>query len=138
MKRIQLIILFAIVLGLQAIKANESIGLTFNRTGIDASSVTIAIADMSGNVIEGATATLSSTHNFKPNGGNGVTSAILCPDINGNTSPQIEIAVSINGVLHEDKNIASQYPEVVKEMKQILLREHTESSIFKVTLPSAN
>lgn len=40
--------------------------------------------------------------------------------------------------LHEDKDIALQHPEVVKDMKQILLREHTESSIFQVTLPSAD
>lgn len=37
--------------------------------------------------------------------------------------------------LHEDNNIASQYPDVVNEMKEILLREHTESSMFKITLP---
>lgn len=37
--------------------------------------------------------------------------------------------------LHEDKNIAAQHPEVVEQMKAILLREHTESDIFRVTLP---
>ncbi len=38
--------------------------------------------------------------------------------------------------LHEDNNIASQYPEIVEKMKTILKREHTNSSLFQVTLPN--
>lgn len=37
--------------------------------------------------------------------------------------------------IHEDHNIASQYPEVVQKMKDIIRKEHVESSIFRVTLP---
>lgn len=37
--------------------------------------------------------------------------------------------------LHEDKNVASKYPEIVKELKKVVAKEHTESSLFKVTLP---
>ena len=37
--------------------------------------------------------------------------------------------------LHEDKNIAAENPKIVKKMKKILLREHTHSDIFRVTLP---
>ena len=37
--------------------------------------------------------------------------------------------------LHEDNNLAAQYPDVVAEMKGILLREHTNSDMFRVTLP---
>lgn len=37
--------------------------------------------------------------------------------------------------LHEDNNLATQYPDVVAEMKEILLREHTNSDMFRVTLP---
>lgn len=37
--------------------------------------------------------------------------------------------------LHEDNNLASQHPEVVNRMKEILLREHTHSEKFQVTLP---
>lgn len=40
--------------------------------------------------------------------------------------------------LHEDNNLASKYPDVVKKMKEILLREHTPSSISQfnsITLP---
>lgn len=40
--------------------------------------------------------------------------------------------------LHEDNNLASQYPEIVKEMKEIIRREHTASNIQQfnsITLP---
>ena len=37
--------------------------------------------------------------------------------------------------LHEDNNLAAQYPDVVAKMKEILLREHTHSDMFRVTLP---
>ena len=37
--------------------------------------------------------------------------------------------------LHEDNDLAAQYPEVVEQMKAILLREHTDSDMFRVTLP---
>ena len=38
--------------------------------------------------------------------------------------------------LHEDTNVASKYPEVVSKMKDIIKREHTDSQLFKVTLPN--
>ena len=38
--------------------------------------------------------------------------------------------------LHEDLDVAAQHPDIVKEMIEILLREHTESSMFQVTLPA--
>ncbi len=37
--------------------------------------------------------------------------------------------------VHEDNNIASQYPEVVKELEQVIKDQHVESSLFKVSLP---
>ena len=37
--------------------------------------------------------------------------------------------------LHEDNDVAAQYPEIVEQMKAILLREHTPSDVFRVTLP---
>ena len=37
--------------------------------------------------------------------------------------------------LHEDRNIAAEKPKVVKKMKEVLLREHTNSDMFRVTLP---
>lgn len=38
--------------------------------------------------------------------------------------------------LHEDNNLAAQYPQRVHSMVEILLREHTPSAHFSVTLPS--
>lgn len=38
--------------------------------------------------------------------------------------------------VHEDTNVASKYPEIVAKMKEIIKREHTDSQLFKVTLPS--
>lgn len=37
--------------------------------------------------------------------------------------------------IHEDTDLAAAEPQIVDQLKQILLREHTESPIFKVTLP---
>lgn len=37
--------------------------------------------------------------------------------------------------IHEDHDLADQYPEKVNEMKAIIMREHTHSDLFQVTLP---
>ena len=37
--------------------------------------------------------------------------------------------------IHEDHDLSASYPEVVEELKEIILNEHTPSSLFKVTLP---
>lgn len=37
--------------------------------------------------------------------------------------------------LHEDNDVASQHPGIVKEMTDIIYKEHTPSPYFKVTLP---
>ncbi len=37
--------------------------------------------------------------------------------------------------VHEDNNIAAQYPEIVNELKEIVNQEHVHSSLFTVTLP---
>ncbi|MBF1605878.1 MAG: arylsulfatase, partial [Prevotella shahii] len=37
--------------------------------------------------------------------------------------------------LHEDHNVAAQHPEIVAKMVDIIKKEHTESNLFKVTLP---
>ena len=37
--------------------------------------------------------------------------------------------------LHEDNNVASKYPEIVRELKAIVKQEHTPSQYFNVTLP---
>ncbi len=37
--------------------------------------------------------------------------------------------------LHEDTDVAAQHPSIVRQMIEIIHREHTESSMFNVTLP---
>ena len=38
--------------------------------------------------------------------------------------------------LHEDHDVAAQHPDVVRRMIEVLLREHTESNMFQITLPA--
>lgn len=40
--------------------------------------------------------------------------------------------------IHEDNDVSGRYPEIVDRMTGIIFREHTESSLFKVTLPERN
>ncbi|MCH5179061.1 MAG: arylsulfatase [Prevotellaceae bacterium] len=40
--------------------------------------------------------------------------------------------------VHEDNNLASTYPEIVEDLKAVIKREHTNSSLFNVTLPKDN
>lgn len=37
--------------------------------------------------------------------------------------------------LHEDNDLAATYPEIVNELKEVINREHTNSNLFKVTIP---
>lgn len=39
--------------------------------------------------------------------------------------------------IHEDHDVAAQHPDVVKQMVEIIHREHRPSELFKVTLPEA-
>lgn len=43
---------------------------------------------------------------------------------------------NLDADLHEDNNLAAEYPDRVRSMVEILLREHTPSPHFSVTLPS--
>lgn len=38
--------------------------------------------------------------------------------------------------IHEDHDVAAGHPDIVKQMKDIIKREHRESDLFKVTLPT--
>ena len=38
--------------------------------------------------------------------------------------------------IHEDADVAAKYPEVVQKMKEIIHAQHTNSDLFKVTLPT--
>ena len=97
MKKLYLTILaMLLILSGQAFAA-QSVGLKFNRTGTNAQSVTISVVDENGTAIEGASATMTSTHEFKGTG-NAVTNSIICPNANANTSPTITLEFTINGV----------------------------------------
>ena len=37
--------------------------------------------------------------------------------------------------LHEDHDVAAAHPEVVKKMKAFIKQDHTDSPLFRVTLP---
>ncbi|MDE7125093.1 MAG: hypothetical protein K2O12_01240, partial [Muribaculaceae bacterium] len=73
--------------------ADNALELTFSRNGTTASSVTV---NTSG--VDGATATLvSASHSFRGTSGS-TTSSIICPNVNGNTSPTITLEFSITGL----------------------------------------
>ena len=38
--------------------------------------------------------------------------------------------------LHEDHDVSADYPEIVKQMKEVIYREHRPSELFRITLPS--
>ena len=97
MKKLYMTILALLVLAVQPALATSGISLKFNRTGTDASSVTVNVTDENGTPIEGATATVSTSHDFKATS-NAVTGSILCPNINANTNPNIELNFTIEGV----------------------------------------
>lgn len=79
------------------IGAQNGISLLFNRTVTTASTVQITVADNTGTPIPGASATLTSSHNFKATAGK-VTAAIVCPNVNGNSSPKIRLVFNITGI----------------------------------------
>ncbi|MBR3916824.1 MAG: hypothetical protein IKJ49_06765 [Bacteroidaceae bacterium] len=97
MRQLYLTILAMMLIVSQQAFAASAIGLKFNRTGTDASSVAITVVDENGTAIEGATATVAASHSFKSTS-NAVSAAILCPNINGNTGQTIELTFTINGV----------------------------------------
>lgn len=96
-KRLLPTFLLAFASLVQLIAAEPTISLQFHRTGTDAQSVTISVTDTNGSAIEGATATFASSHALKGTGG-AVTEGIVCPNVNGNTSPNIEISLAVNGL----------------------------------------
>lgn len=97
MKKLYLTILTLCLLAIQPAMAVTGIGLKFSRSGTDAASVTVSVVDENGTVIEGATATVTSSHSFKGTGA-AVTDAIICPNVNGNTNPTIELAFALKGL----------------------------------------
>lgn len=71
----------------------EPVSLTFNRTGASASEVTVTV-----NGAPGANATLKSMSHDMKTSGSAITSSILCPNVNGNTSPTITFDLTVSGL----------------------------------------
>lgn len=96
MHRKLIVPLLSLCLAMTATHADASAGvleLTFNRTGTAASSVTVTA-----NGIDGVTAEMTAvSHAMKGTSGN-VTSSILCPNVNGNTSPTITMEFRLQGI----------------------------------------
>lgn len=90
-----LLLLFAFNLCLAA--DGNRIGIRFERTGTAVSDVKVRVVDTNGQTIEGATATLASSHSLK-NAGAAVNAALICPDVNANTSPTIQLTVTVQGL----------------------------------------
>ncbi|MBR5860038.1 MAG: hypothetical protein IKY71_01685 [Bacteroidaceae bacterium] len=97
MKKLYLTFLVFTLMFLQPVFAVQGIALRFSRSGTDAQSVTVSVVDDSGAALSGATAVVTSSHAFKPTAA-AVTNAILCPNVNGNTNPAIELSFTISGV----------------------------------------
>ena len=97
MKKLLLTILALSIMALQPIFAVSDISLKFNRTGTDAQSVTVSVVDENGTAVSGASATMEANKSFKATTGN-VTSSIICPDVNANISPTIELTFKLKGL----------------------------------------
>lgn len=91
MKRILFMCLAAMALGFSlTVKAADRVTLTFTRTGTSATDFKVAVAG-----VEGATAkVISSSHALMGLSDN----TIVCPNVNGNTSPTIKLEFSITGL----------------------------------------
>lgn len=96
-KTIKLLAIALLSMGSMAVQAYDKIGLSFSRTGTDAGSVAVKIVDQDGKAIEGATATVTSSHAFKASA-EAIGENILCFDVNGNTSPTINFSVAVTGL----------------------------------------
>ena len=78
-------------------RAEGELTLKFKRTGTTASTVSVSVVDGEDHPIAGATASMTASHEMKATQ-NAVTDAILCPNVNGNTSPTIVLTFNINGL----------------------------------------
>lgn len=91
----KLFLLVAMLLPVWA--AAQSVTVNFELAGANASSTKVTLLNAEGQPIEGATATLSASHELKTSGA-GVGNNVVCPNINGNTSPTIELLLTVNGL----------------------------------------
>lgn len=97
MKRLFTFLTLLLAMSVQQLFAETGITVTFNRNGTTAGDVTMSVTDMSGAIIQEASASFTSSHSLKATAG-AVTSDIVCPNVNANTSPEIKLTLTINGV----------------------------------------
>lgn len=96
MKRQFVMLLFALM-SVVPFMASDVVRLRFNRAGTEAQSVTVSVTDGAGNAISGVTASLTASHALKGTAG-AINAGIVCPNVNGNTSPTIELTFTIEGL----------------------------------------
>ena len=87
-----------LLVGLMSAAANDIVSLKFNRTGTDAASVAVSVVDGEDNAIEGASASLTSVSPALRGTAGSITSSILCPNANANTSPTITMTFTVAGL----------------------------------------
>lgn len=87
-----------LLVGFMSAAANDIVSLKFNRTGTDAASVAVSVVDGEGNAIEGASASLTSVSSALKATAGSITSSIVCPNVNANTSPTITMTFTMAGL----------------------------------------
>lgn len=85
-----LAVMAAAAIAVPSAYADDALVLTFNRTGADASTVSVTTSGVSG--VQASL--LSVSHSMKT----GVAASVLCPDVNGNTSPTITYVMQVTGL----------------------------------------
>lgn len=90
-------LLLLLTAGLCRAAGEGKIGIKFERSGTNAAGVAVKVVDAEGHPIEGLTTSLASSHSLKGNG-TAVTGGMICPDVNGSSSPTINLTVSISGL----------------------------------------
>ncbi|MDD7563690.1 MAG: hypothetical protein SPK31_07695, partial [Alloprevotella sp.] len=86
--------LCALWLALPGMRAGNGLVLTFNHDGTN---IAVNVADSAGQVLDGVTATATCSAAIKAVSGS-VTSSIVCPNVNGNASPTINLTVTVSGL----------------------------------------
>ena len=87
-----------LLVGFMSAAANDIVSLKFNRTGTDAASVAVSVVGGEGNAIEGASASLTSVSSALRATAGSITSSIVCPNVNANTSPTITMTFTVAGL----------------------------------------
>ncbi|MDY2779310.1 MAG: GEVED domain-containing protein [Alloprevotella sp.] len=86
--------LCALWLALPGMRAGNGLVLTFNHDGTN---IAVNVADSAGQALDGVTATATCSEAIKAVGGS-ITSGIVCPNVNGSSSPTINITVTVSGL----------------------------------------